>query len=713
MRVLAAAILVISAGLLSCTSGSKPGLEAVERDEVSGPASGPPVLAPTAGFALPAPSTLAGKLHLPGPLKDTRFLPADLLKEAEDFDLGLPNQRVAATASGARFNPDYPPGADFAGLSFAMYHYVLDGYAGAAELHYRWITPPPAAADAYIGLADWSADTWDWYPGGAPSPLSLPGLTDYLDLGGDMLVVVLCVGTGEGELDWLSLGSSPPDAVLNAGIRDGLTPLIVNFDASASTDSDGAIAEYRWDPHGDGSFDVSTGTDPQFSFEYIGPGSFAAAVRVFDEAGLSRDAALEINAVDTINFSYGAPDMGEMPAAMAVLPDNHIVILGSQEDFVNDDDFPFVIKVSPAGKADFATAWPHLGGFNDATVGPDGNLLACGYVDRESSGDDALLQEWSPDGVLLWSKSIGTVDGHESFSALQVTSDAIYACGNQSLTVGTTNFGLLARFDLDGTLVWAKSMAGPSHILFTDVAVMPLPPDAPSLQLAGVYMPDPTTLDMLYAAYDLDGNLQSSLKWNVSGSDERGIAIAATSNVAEPAHIVGYSQLQNGNVFTVLAKPIVLAQPGGTTLSITSPGSTRLLPTSLTDSNLALTISGVDGESVVLASYDPLNFIPNNVKGLIGISAGTGGVIVDRDLASFGDIGLLTCGIRAGALPEVATKELSTEISPHMWVAVTPPPSAAPQLTVLDTPVDTVDLAGLAFNRIADDGDPYLFLYQK
>ncbi|MEZ5338272.1 MAG: PKD domain-containing protein [bacterium] len=79
--------------------------------------------------------------------------------------------------------------------------------------------------------------------------------------------------------------NDPPVAAISASPLSGALPLTVNFDASASTDSDGTIVSYEWDFDGDGIWDENSGTSPTTSFEYTVGGSFDAAVRVTDNDG--------------------------------------------------------------------------------------------------------------------------------------------------------------------------------------------------------------------------------------------------------------------------------------------------------------------------------------------------------------------------------------------------------------------------------------------
>jgi flagellar hook assembly protein FlgD len=60
-------------------------------------------------------------------------------------------------------------------------------------------------------------------------------------------------------------------------------------------DSDGTITKYEWDFNGDGVFDFTSTTTAATSFKYESPGTFTAALRVTDDAGLT--------GVDTVDIT--------------------------------------------------------------------------------------------------------------------------------------------------------------------------------------------------------------------------------------------------------------------------------------------------------------------------------------------------------------------------------------------------------------------------
>ena len=115
--------------------------------------------------------------------------------------------------------------------------------------------------------------------------------------------------------------NDPPVADIQGSPLSGGLPLTVNFDASASTDSDGTIAKYEWDFDGDGNWDSDTGTTATTTFEYTTAGTFDAAVRVTDDDGATDIAMLSENGgggsievlVPPVADITATPDTGAAP----------------------------------------------------------------------------------------------------------------------------------------------------------------------------------------------------------------------------------------------------------------------------------------------------------------------------------------------------------------------------------------------------------------
>jgi PKD repeat protein len=87
----------------------------------------------------------------------------------------------------------------------------------------------------------------------------------------------------------------PPVAIAIADLISGDGPLTVNFDGSASHDTEGAIASHTWD-YGDGT----SSAGPAVQHVYMSPGVYVATLTVADSQG-----ATDTDSV-TITVSAGA-----------------------------------------------------------------------------------------------------------------------------------------------------------------------------------------------------------------------------------------------------------------------------------------------------------------------------------------------------------------------------------------------------------------------
>lgn len=109
----------------------------------------------------------------------------------------------------------------------------------------------------------------------------------------------------------VAAASAPPPAANNAPVASftaspdsGSSPLTVDFDATSSSDSDGAIASYSWS-FGDGG----SATGPTVSHTYNANGSYVAQLVVTDDDGAT-DATTR-----TIDVADATPTANEPPVA--------------------------------------------------------------------------------------------------------------------------------------------------------------------------------------------------------------------------------------------------------------------------------------------------------------------------------------------------------------------------------------------------------------
>jgi glucose/arabinose dehydrogenase/PKD repeat protein len=164
---------------------------------------------------------------------------------------------------------------------------------------------------------------------GAANPVDLK-----IGPGGDLFYVDFLGGTIH-RVQYFE-GNRSPKAVAAADPTSGPTPLSVDFDATASGDSDpGDTLTYAWDLDGDGAFDDSAAPQPRYTYDTAG--DYEVQLRVTDDHGASDelDVPIKISAGNTrpeavmdatpatwrvgdqITFSGSAsdPEDGRLPAS--------------------------------------------------------------------------------------------------------------------------------------------------------------------------------------------------------------------------------------------------------------------------------------------------------------------------------------------------------------------------------------------------------------
>ncbi len=100
--------------------------------------------------------------------------------------------------------------------------------------------------------------------------------------GGDLFYVDI-VGGSIHRIRY-NAGNQAPTARIDANPQSGPAPLTVSFNGLDSTDPEGGALIYSWDLNGDGTYGDST--QPTASYTYGSNGSYAARLRVTDDAGL-------------------------------------------------------------------------------------------------------------------------------------------------------------------------------------------------------------------------------------------------------------------------------------------------------------------------------------------------------------------------------------------------------------------------------------------
>lgn len=299
------------------------------------------------------------------------------------------------------------------------------------------------------------------------------------------------------------LVAGSPSAALVADVYSGSAPLTVNLNASASTDPDGTIVKYEWDPEGDGFFNYDTSATPTTSTIYTVPGEYHPAVRVTDNDAKTDIASTTIivtehpplpvaSIVPSVNFGVAPLDV--TLDASGSTDDGTIVKYewDYEGDGVFDQDtgttssanytytteghyFPAVRVTDGDGGQDTAVTnltvtfapWVHTWGTsaneypNAAAEGAGGNICMAGWGtgSKGTGHPSALIWLYSPDGNLIWARAWETGADQDDVAA-DITADGtgIYVVG-QTTSVGNTD-AILVKLDYSGAPLWQVSFGG-------------------------------------------------------------------------------------------------------------------------------------------------------------------------------------------------------------------------------------------------------------
>ncbi len=618
--------------------------------------------------------------------RSASYLPADLSLSGDQFDAGMPHAGVATQPGMTSFLPATGAGANgLPGIAFAVYHFIIPDYDGDSSLHYALGPQSGEPADLRIGLANWGDERWDWFSGNADGLIQLDNIQDYFVLGGNLLAVVAVQGNQPFDLTELRIGSRPPQPALSANPLLGKPPLLVEFDASASTDPDGSIAEFRWDPEGDGSFDVSTGTDPLFSFTYEQQAAPLAAVRVIDEKGVHADAAQGISVVSESAFTYGASGVNETVADLLVTANGDLIVLGSYTSS-GMGVRAYISRLRPDGTEVFARSWGSDGShsFADAEIGSDQLIYVCGTTKSGAQFDSGgLLQQWDQDGNLLRSRQYGAGTGL-SFNGIDRTFDSIYACG--TFRPSTTADGLIARLDLDGNPVWATRIKSPQDCELSEIqSVTPNFFGAvESVRCCGIYDENGINGDSFFASFTNSGALNLARVLDSIADFDHAVGFVCTDAVLPQNYVFG-------EIFTTSGQVPYLSNVSGSAVTIDAANTDSMnsldIIKSSGNASLLLRRQFGSASSLVLGS---LNFSLAPLADL-EIGALPDGVVNGGCLANYGPDIALGTAVRK-ELPGESSIDLTVSAAAFTWVDVTPAFSDA-SLLVADAALETTALA--------------------
>ena len=187
-----------------------------------------------------------------------------------------------------------PPTADLDGQVVMG---EAEGRFPSSGINVEWDASGSTDPDGMITQYDWDLDNDGTYEtvNGGPTQTVLYDAYDTYTVG---VMVTDDDGATDATTADIVLEGDPPEAALEGSAGSSLYS--VYWDASASFDTDGYIAQYQWDYDNDGTYD-HFGLVPHYEYDYGTYGTVTCTVQVVDDDGETDTATADFTILDPPN----------------------------------------------------------------------------------------------------------------------------------------------------------------------------------------------------------------------------------------------------------------------------------------------------------------------------------------------------------------------------------------------------------------------------
>jgi len=276
---------------------------------------------------------------------------------------------------------------------------------------------------------------------------------------------------------------------------------------------------YAWDFGGGANPDTSADLSPTVTL--ADAGEYAASVTVTNAYGeASFPFTLTISERDIWAHTWGGAQR-DLGRDIVLMPDGSVWLLGITASFGNGKQDVLLLKYNEIGELLLSRTW---GGHDEdmpyAAVGVGEVFYVAGTTKSFGVGnDDIFMLKYSKNGDLAWSRTYGTGDYEWTYDVSTDINGDVYVCGYWVAYGGNPDV-LLAKVDMAGNLLWAKTWGGPGSERAYGLTVAS----------EAVYVVGYTDSfgaggeDVLLLKYDASGNVIWSRTW-VGSEDDHASAL--------------------------------------------------------------------------------------------------------------------------------------------------------------------------------------------
>lgn len=444
--------------LIGCSSGTR----GIEAGGAGGYSPSPGVTAdelPGLSDFLPAPADLPEDPSVP---RSPSYTENDLVRHGNAFDQLMPFNKVGGSNMSAKFSSDWGDalGKTTENLGYCVYTFKVAGYDRTPEVRYGYADPPDDIGSAWIGLANWPGNRWDWFQCDSTGVLDAGDFTDYISGTDDLYVAVVQANDEITLLRYIQLGPVQVTASVFGSPAFGVQPLTVNVNLSASETSVGGLVYYDWDWDGDGVFDEGSDFETSATHVYPETGEHTVTGRAINDFGVSDTDSFTTNVLASWTRTWGTVRREELKGIAyhgdgAIFAVGHILTLADKADIL-------LLKFELDGSLAWARTWG--GPENDygkaIAIGSEDEIYISGDTSSFGAGlEDVFIQRWDPDGNLVWTKTWGGAE-KDLCDAMDYSGGAVYVAGETRSFTHTAGDWLVLKFDPDGADLWARTIGG-------------------------------------------------------------------------------------------------------------------------------------------------------------------------------------------------------------------------------------------------------------